>query len=65
MFCIKDDGIGFPESYNDNQNNTLGMSLMKGLADQLGGNIVIKSDRGVSVTVIFPKSLEENAVETQ
>lgn len=49
---VKDNGVGF--SNNSNYNNSLGMSLIYGLAGQLGGDLNIESStNGVIVQVNF------------
>ena len=49
---ITDNGVGLPKFYKDN-NNTLGKNLIKGLTDQLDGELTVKNDLGTNLTVIF------------
>lgn len=50
---ITDDGIGLPASFTENGKDTLGMSLMEGLAAQLKGTWQIISANGVKVVIRF------------
>jgi two-component sensor histidine kinase len=49
---IADNGVGMPLSL-DQSINTLGMSLMKGLSEDLDGSFKIERDNGTVVTVSF------------
>lgn len=51
---IKDDGIGFPEGFNPNETETIGMTFIHAIAlEQLKGELQLKSDNGVVVSVVF------------
>jgi two-component sensor histidine kinase len=50
---IQDDGIGLPEWFNDRPGSSLGMTLMKGLTDQLQGQIDIQSPPGTRIAITF------------
>ncbi|MBS0030753.1 tetratricopeptide repeat-containing sensor histidine kinase [Chitinophaga hostae] len=51
---IADNGIGLPDNFVPEESRSLGMSLMKGLAEQLEGSFNIKSGpAGVSIQVLF------------
>ncbi|TWF35324.1 two-component sensor histidine kinase [Chitinophaga polysaccharea] len=51
---ISDNGVGLPAHFVPEESRSLGMSLMKGLAEQLEGTFNIKSDpAGVSIQVLF------------
>jgi two-component system, sensor histidine kinase PdtaS len=50
---IKDDGIGLPKDFNWQYTQSLGMSLMQGLAKQLGGQFEIINNNGLTVQVKF------------
>ncbi|MET1055155.1 MAG: histidine kinase dimerization/phosphoacceptor domain -containing protein [Pedobacter sp.] len=52
-FSISDNGIGLPPGFDFESSNTLGMVLMQGLSQQIGGEISISSTEGVSVSVKF------------
>lgn len=51
VFRIKDNGIGLPK--NLDQGKTMGMTLIRGLAEQLGGTAEIVSDKGLSISIEF------------
>jgi two-component sensor histidine kinase/tetratricopeptide (TPR) repeat protein len=50
---ISDDGIGFPVNLNPNRSRTLGMSLIRGLSKQLGGELQITQLNGVQISLAF------------
>lgn len=52
-FTITDNGIGLPPRFDLEKSRTLGMTLMKGLSQQIDGEIAITSGHGVSVNVKF------------
>ena len=52
LLIIADDGIGMPPNVNQ-KTGSLGMSLMKGLSEDLDGNLEIESDNGATVSVSF------------
>jgi len=50
---ISDNGIGLPYQEDISGNKTLGISLMRGLAKQLGGTFRIESNPGLSILIDF------------
>ena len=50
---IADNGIGLPSSFTTDNNNGLGVSLMKGLTDDINGSFVIESNNGTSIMIRF------------
>ncbi len=52
-FVVGDDGIGFPVNLNSNQSRTLGMSLIKGLSEQIDAALIISHDHGVQICLTF------------
>jgi two-component sensor histidine kinase len=50
---IADDGIGFPATDNVNSKKSLGMSLQKGLAEQIGGSYKLRSEKGTEILIKF------------
>jgi two-component sensor histidine kinase len=50
---IQDNGAGFPGDYNPSQSESLGMTLMLGLSEQLGGALQVKSRPGLTITLTF------------
>ncbi|MEO3404717.1 histidine kinase dimerization/phosphoacceptor domain -containing protein [Mucilaginibacter sp. CAU 1740] len=55
---IADNGIGLPEDFDEDSLNSLGMSLMKGLSEQLGGTFTLQSDKGLHIQIAFPVNTE-------
>ena len=53
---IADNGIGLPEGFDAMASNSLGMSLMQGLTDQLGGDLIIDGDKGLSISIEFTQT---------
>lgn len=51
VFCIRDNGIGLLKDLD--QSKTMGMTLIRGLAEQLGGTSDIVSDNGLSICIVF------------
>jgi two-component sensor histidine kinase len=50
---VKDNGVGLPHNFNLKNHSSLGMTLMKGLTEQLQGDFEITADKGTIITVIF------------
>lgn len=50
---ISDNGPGLPADFDLFETNSLGMSLMYGLTQQLEGDFLLSSEVGLSITVIF------------
>jgi two-component sensor histidine kinase len=50
---IADNGIGLPNDFDEDNLNSLGINLMKGLSGQLGGGFFIKSDKGLQLQTSF------------
>lgn len=54
LLSIADDGIGLRDSFVPEESCSLGMSLMKGLAEQLEGSFHLNStNNGVAIQVLF------------
>jgi two-component sensor histidine kinase len=53
---IRDNGIGLPAKFRHNRKESLGLTLIKGLVDQLHGSYTIEDDAGVVVTIRFRPS---------
>jgi two-component sensor histidine kinase/Tfp pilus assembly protein PilF len=54
QLTISDDGIGFPEHFSFEKSTSLGLDLIKTLAEQLDGNVVFKNENGAHYTITFP-----------
>lgn len=57
--CIFDNGNGLPQQLNMEETTTLGMSLMRGLSEQLDGTFEVKSQQGTIIRVVFPAAQKE------
>jgi two-component sensor histidine kinase len=57
--CIFDNGNGLPQQWNLEETTTLGMSLMRGLSEQLDGTFEVKSRQGTIIRVVFPAGQKE------
>jgi two-component system, sensor histidine kinase PdtaS len=55
---ISDTGIGLPEGFDPENTESLGMSLMTGLTEQLNGEIKMWNDDGLVLDVIFKRHNE-------
>jgi two-component system, sensor histidine kinase PdtaS len=51
--CVSDNGIGLADSFDINNNKTLGMCLIANLVKQLEGEIIVKNDNGACFTINF------------
>lgn len=54
LFRITDNGVGLPENHDGPNGSTLGITLIKGLGNQLGGEVSITSQDGVTISLEFP-----------
>lgn len=50
---ISDDGVGLPIGYKPFHSSSLGMTLMHGFSEQLGGTLTITGPPGVSINLVF------------
>jgi len=57
--CIFDNGNGLPQQLNMEETTTLGMSLMRGLSEQLDGTFEVKNQQGTIIRVVFPAAQKE------
>lgn len=53
-FSIADNGIGLQKNLNEINSSSLGITLIKGLGEQLGGSVEITSENGVRISLKFP-----------
>lgn len=54
---IADNGIGFPEEFQLEKLDSLGIKLMRGLSEDIGGELKIDSSMGTSIRVTFRESV--------
>jgi two-component sensor histidine kinase len=50
---IEDDGIGLPPDYDPSRSRSLGMTLIQGFSQQLGGELLIHSASGLTISLQF------------
>jgi two-component sensor histidine kinase len=50
---ISDNGIGLPEGLRGQNSSTLGLKLINGLTEDIGGVLTIKSEKGTTILVRF------------
>jgi PAS domain S-box-containing protein len=53
---VRDDGIGLPSDFKIKKSQTLGMTLVQGLVQQIQGTFEMSSQQGTEVKVTFPTS---------
>ncbi|TDO24264.1 histidine kinase dimerization/phosphoacceptor domain -containing protein [Pedobacter duraquae] len=53
LMCIADNGSGLPEGFDLEETSSLGMSLMRGLTDQLEGEFALQDKDGLRVCITF------------
>ncbi len=61
LLSVSDNGIGMPETVDFTEAETLGVTLVRALAEQLDGSIAIGRDHGTRITVTFP--LDDDATQ--
>ena len=54
LLSVKDNGIGIPESINPENHDSLGLTLIHLLTDQISGTVNISNDKGTEVIIQFP-----------
>ena len=60
LLIMKDNGKGFPENFNIEKSETLGLKIVETLAEQINAEIEIKSKNGVQIKIEFKiENLEE------
>jgi two-component sensor histidine kinase len=65
QLTIADDGVGLPAGYDPSRSRSLGMRLMHGFSQQLGGELTISSAEGLCITLVFEEeSLGPRAART-
>ncbi|HEY9835264.1 MAG TPA: histidine kinase dimerization/phosphoacceptor domain -containing protein [Stenomitos sp.] len=54
QLIVRDNGIGIPEEFDIKTSQSLGLTLVQGLVEQLEGTIELERSRGTEVRIIFP-----------
>ena len=55
ILVVKDNGIGFPENFDVNASDTLGLQLVASLVEQQKGEIEFYNNKGANYVITFPK----------
>lgn len=53
LLTVADNGIGLPANMNSQQHDSLGLSLMRGLSDDIDGHFTIANDNGTVINISF------------
>jgi len=59
QLVIKDDGHGIPSELINRKNNSLGLSLIRGLSQDIRGTLEISNSSGTQITITFPSPLTQ------
>ncbi len=57
---LSDNGIGMQDIVNETESGSLGISLMKGLSEDIDANISFEVDKGTKITIIFENDALNN-----
>jgi PAS domain S-box-containing protein len=55
VLAVADNGIGLPDNFSIEKQETLGMTLIRNLVNQLQGELLIKNENGVCFQIFFPQ----------
>lgn len=58
ILTVSDNGIGLPENLDFQSTKSLGLSIVRNLTVQLGGNIILDCSQGTRLKINFPHSLD-------
>lgn len=53
LLCVADDGQGLPADFNSKFGATMGMELLQGLTDDMGGTFSIETHEGTVIKILF------------
>ena len=53
VLLVRDNGVGMPKDFDIKRSNSLGLTLLSGLAQQLGGNLGLQVGNGTTIRVTF------------
>lgn len=56
---VCDNGKGLPEGFDVRNANTMGMEMIKALSDQLSGSLIVDSNMGTRIEIVFPQNTDE------
>jgi two-component sensor histidine kinase/tetratricopeptide (TPR) repeat protein len=58
QLIISDNGVGLPKDFDIDETESLGMSLMRGLTEQIDGTFLIENQNGLKIIITFTKNTE-------
>ena len=64
LLSISDNGVGIPFGFDIKKSGSLGMSLMKGLSEDLGGVFSIENHNGTTIKISFVHDLSIQKYDT-
>jgi len=53
LLTVQDNGPGLPKNFNSRLGASMGMELLQGLTDDIGGSISIENNNGTCIKIIF------------
>jgi two-component sensor histidine kinase len=53
LLTVQDNGPGLPEDFATRIGASMGMELLQGLTDDIGGNLTIENNNGTCIKIIF------------
>ena len=53
MLSIADNGKGLPSDFDQKMGTSMGMEMLQGLTDDLGGSLSIETNNGTQIKIIF------------
>jgi two-component sensor histidine kinase len=62
---VSDDGVGLPGNLDWTTSRSLGLRLVRALADQLHGNLDLRSQAGTKVQLVFPAKRKNETAEAK
>jgi two-component sensor histidine kinase len=65
VLTMADDGIGMPPEFEHGKVGSLGMTLMKGLSEDLDGKFSIETRNGTTIKIVFMHNLKVRIREDQ
>ena len=66
LLSVADNGQGLPANFNSNFGATMGMELLQGLTDDIGGSLSIETNGGTHIRIIFgddPKHADKMLID--
>jgi two-component sensor histidine kinase len=53
QLTVADDGVGLPAHYDPASSHSLGMTLLHGFSEQLGGELTLSGPPGLTINLVF------------